>query len=75
MLLIATFTQTIFSAGLFATDDHSWTTYIASTVPITLAIFVLGLQFTQLQAMLRQGWKVAVGGWQDVGQKEPRMPV
>ncbi|KAJ0381955.1 hypothetical protein COL922a_013506 [Colletotrichum nupharicola] len=66
---------TIFSAGLFATDDHSWTTYIASTVPITLAIFVLGLQFTKLQAMLRQGWKVAVGGWQDVGQQEPRMSV
>ncbi|KAE9566789.1 hypothetical protein CGMCC3_g17063 [Colletotrichum fructicola] len=71
----ASLIATIFSAGLFATDDHSWTTYIASTVPITLAIFVLGLQFTKLQAMLRQGWKVAVGGWQDVGQQEPRMSV
>ncbi|KAF5511568.1 hypothetical protein CGCS363_v003699 [Colletotrichum siamense] len=71
----ASLIATIFSAGLFATDDHSWTTYIPSTVPITLAIFVLGLQFTKLQAMLRQGWKVAVGGWQDVGQKEPRMSV
>ncbi|KAK1856399.1 hypothetical protein CCHR01_00970 [Colletotrichum chrysophilum] len=71
----ASLIATIFSAGLFATDDHSWTTYIASTVPITLAVFVLGLQFTKLQAMLRQGWKVAVGGWQDVRQKEPRMSV
>ncbi|KAI8249136.1 hypothetical protein K4K58_011088 [Colletotrichum sp. SAR11_239] len=43
---------TIFSAGLFATDDHSWTTYIASTVPITLAIVVLAmLEDTELRGV------------------------
>ncbi|KAF9875679.1 hypothetical protein CkaCkLH20_06611 [Colletotrichum karsti] len=55
----ASLIATIFSAGLFATDDHSWTTYIASTVPITVAIFVLGLQFTKLRPVLAKGWKAA----------------
>ncbi|RSL89799.1 hypothetical protein CDV31_015801 [Fusarium ambrosium] len=49
----ASLTASIFSAGLFTTNDHSWVAYIAWTLPVTAATVMAGLYFLQLQILAR----------------------
>ncbi|RMJ18405.1 hypothetical protein CDV36_001945 [Fusarium kuroshium] len=49
----ASLTASIFSAGLFTTNDHSWVAYIAWTLPVTAVTVMAGLYFLQLQILAR----------------------
>ncbi|KAJ3530582.1 hypothetical protein NM208_g9265 [Fusarium decemcellulare] len=49
----ASLIASIFSAGIFVTNDRSWVAYVASTLPVTAMILMGGLYFLQLQILMR----------------------